>query len=144
MSDNSYLESSICIRLATIHQPTKKGFAGTGQSRRREKSSAAAIAKSIVAGVRVNHRIERAGVSIDDAELIKLLATALWNVPEGLATDMVGIDANKREAAREAIARTLFVALTDNYTCTFFQPEHHGMKESLANVPGSAFYSRRS
>ncbi|WP_457584789.1 hypothetical protein [Ensifer canadensis] len=96
--------------------------------------------RDLLAGVRVNHRIERAGAHVDDAEIADLLATELWNVPEGLAKDMVGIDANKREAAKEAIARTLLIAMTGNYTCTFFQPEHHGMGESLANTPGSAFY----
>jgi hypothetical protein len=144
MSEHNRLQAAICVHLATIHAPTKKGFAGMGQSRRRERSSAVSIAKSTVASIRVNHRIERGGVAVDDAEVVELLATELWRVPEELAKDLVGIDAHKRESAREAIGHNLLLALTGDYECTFFTPEYHGMKESLANIPGSAFYQGRT
>lgn len=54
MSGNSELESLIHIHLTMVRQPSKRAFAGTGQSRRREKTSAHWIAHAIVAGVRVN------------------------------------------------------------------------------------------
>ncbi|WP_104668180.1 hypothetical protein [Ensifer adhaerens] len=127
MTDHESLDQGIYIRLTTTRAPIKRAFAGTGQSRRREKSSADWIARSIVTGIRINHRIERDGVAVDDTEIIDLLAEELWKVPEAVAKDLVGIDANRRDDAKATITRALLAVLTSKYQCTFFRPEYHGM-----------------
>lgn len=124
------LDQGIFIRLTTTREPIKRAFAGTGRSRRREKSSTYWIAKSITEGIRINHRIERAGVSVDAAEIIDVLAEELWKIPEVMAKDLVGVDANKRDAAKRTITSTLLSALTSRFECTFFMPEYHGMGPS--------------
>ncbi|ASY74366.1 hypothetical protein [Sinorhizobium fredii] len=134
MTDHKNLDQGICIRLTTTREPIKRAFAGTGQSRRREKSSANWIARSIVTGIRINHRIERDGVSVDDTEIIDLLAEELWKVPEAVAKDLVGIDANRRDDAKATITRGLLAALTSKYECTFFRPAYHGMGASTAGA----------
>lgn len=130
MTDLRSLDQGIYIRLVTTREPIKRAFAGTGRSRRREKSSAHWIAQSIVAGIRGNHRIERDGVAIDEAEIVELLADELWKVPEAIAKDFVGIDASKRDDAKAAITHALLTALTSRFECTFFQPEYRGMGPS--------------
>ena len=127
MPDNSELESAIHIHLTMIRQPTKRGFAGTGQSRRREKTSARSIAQAIVTGVRVNHRFGRNGVGVDDAEIIALLEDELWKVSESTARNLVAIDTNQRDNARDTIAQRLFVALTGTFECSYFRPPYSGM-----------------
>ncbi|WVT72571.1 hypothetical protein QM996_13770 [Sinorhizobium chiapasense] len=130
MPDYKNLDQIIYIRLTTTRMPIKRAFAGTGQSRRREKSSARWIAQSIVKSVRINHRIERNGTAVDEAEIIDVLAEELWKVPETVAKDLVGIDANKRDDAKRTITSALLLAMTDRYECTFFMPEYHGMGPS--------------
>lgn len=127
MPGKSELESLIHIHLTMVRQPTKRGFAGTGQSRRREKTSARSIAQSIVTGVRVNHRFGRNGMSVADAEVIALLEDELWKVSESTARDLVAIDTNQRDDARDAIVQRLFAALTDNFECSYFRPPYRGM-----------------
>lgn len=130
MSDHTKLDQGIYISLVTTREPIKRAFAGTGHSRRREKSSAHWIAGSIVKSIRVNHRIERNGVEADEAGIIDMLADELWKVPEVIAKDLVGIDANKRDDAKAAITRALLSALTSRFECTFFMPEYRGMGPS--------------
>lgn len=134
MSDHKSLDHGIYIHLATIRMPIKKAFAGTGQSRRREKSSAHSIAKAIVTGIRVNHRIERDGLPADEAGVVDMLTEELWKVPEAIAKDLVGIDANKRDAAKATITSALLSALTSRFECTFFRPVSRGMGPSTAAV----------
>lgn len=130
MPDYKNLDQIIYIRLTTTRMPIKRAFAGTGQSRRREKSSARWIAQSIVTSIRINHRIERDGAAVDEAEIIDVLAEELWKVPEVIAKDLVGIDATKRDDAKAVITSALLSALTSRFECTFFMPEYHGMGPS--------------
>lgn len=130
MPDYKNLDQVIYIRLTTTRTPIKRAFAGTGQSRRREKSSAHWIAQSIVQGVRNNHRIERDGVAVDEAEIIDMLAEELWSVPETVAKALVGIDANKKDDAKRTITSMLLLAMTERYECTFFMPKYQGMGPS--------------
>ncbi|QRY70347.1 hypothetical protein JVX98_12715 [Ensifer sp. PDNC004] len=130
MSDHKNLDQGIYIGLVTTREPIKRAFAGTGQSRRREKTSAAAIARSIVESILRNHRIERGGEPVDEAEIIDVLTEELWKVPEQTAKDLVGVDANKRDAAKAAITQALLAALLDRYDCTFFMPEYRSMGAS--------------
>ncbi|WP_457588583.1 hypothetical protein [Ensifer canadensis] len=127
MTDRAKLSSFIAIRLAAIDQSTKRCFAGTGVSRRRQQDSARSIAKDLVRHIRVNHRIERAGIRVDDTEVTALAATELWKLPEAVAKDLVAIDANRKEVARAAIVDALVEALTRNYEFTFIQPQYRGM-----------------
>lgn len=130
MTDHTHLDQGIFIRLVTTREPIKRAFAGTGRSRRREKSSAHWIAQSITTGILGNHRIERGGVAVAEAEIVELLADELWKVPEVVAKDLVGIDATKRDDAKVAITRALLSALTSLFECTFFQPGYRGMGPS--------------
>jgi len=130
MADHKNLSQGIYISLVTTRMPIKRAFAGTGQSRRREKTSAASIARSIVESIRRNHRIERGAVSVDEAEIIEVLTEELWKVPEQTAKDFVGVDANKRDAAKAAITRALLTSLVTRYECSFFMPEYRGMGPS--------------
>jgi len=135
--DYKNLDQVIYIRLTTTRTPIKRAYAGTGQSRRREKPSAHWFAKSIVEGIRINHRIERGGAAVDEAEIIGVLADELWKVSEAVAKDLVGIDANKRDNAKRTITSALLVAPTDRYECTFFMPKYHGMGPSSYGRSGS-------
>lgn len=133
MSDHDRLDQTIYIHLTVAGGPSKRALAGTGQSRRRERPSAHRIATEIVKAIRINHRIERHGVNVPDAEVIDLLAEELWNVPELTLKDLVGIDANKRDNAKRTITDVLLAALTTRYECTFFMPAYRGMGASTAN-----------
>ncbi|MDP9632418.1 UNVERIFIED_ORG: hypothetical protein J2W85_004503 [Ensifer adhaerens] len=135
MTDHRKLSSSIAIHLAVINQSTKRRFAGTGVSRRREQDSARSIAEDLVRHIRINHRIERAGTAVDDAEVAALVAADLWSLPEAVAKDLVAIDANRKEVARTAIVNALVEALTRSYEFTFFQPEYPGMGPSMYKAP---------
>ena len=115
MTDQAALTSYIAIKFATIAETVKRGYAGTSQSRRRELSAAKRIATVLVAGIRINHRIERDGAPAKDDEVISFFADTLWQVPENTAKDCVGIDANKRDVARDAIARALADRLLREY-----------------------------
>lgn len=137
MSDHRNLDQGIYIRLVTTREPIKRAFAGTGQSRRREKTSAAAIARSIVESILRNHRIERGGEPVDEAEIIDVLTEELWKVPEQTAKDLVGVDANKRDAAKAAITAALISGLVSRYDCTFFMPEYRGMGASSYRSKGT-------
>lgn len=119
MPGKSELESLIHIHLTMVRQPSKRAFAGTGQSRRREKTSAHRIAHATVTGVRVNLRFRRDGVSVDDAEVVALLEDELWKVPEATARDSVAIDSTQRDSARDTIAQRLFVALSGTFECSY-------------------------
>lgn len=130
MTDHKNLDQGIYISLVTTREPIKRAFAGTGQSRRREKTSAASIARSIVESIRRNHRIERGAVSVDEAEIIEVLTEELWKVPDQTAKDFVGVDANKRDAAKATITQALLTTLVTRYECTFFKPEYRGMGPS--------------
>lgn len=130
MPDHHQLDQSIYIHLTTAHGPSKRALAGTGRSRRRERLSAHSIATEIVKAIRINHRIERYGATVPETEVIDLLAEELWNVPETMAKDLVGIDANKRDGAKRAITNVLLTALTRRYECTFFMPQYRGMGPS--------------
>lgn len=130
MPDHDQLDQMIYIHLTIAPGPSKRALAGTGQSRRRERPSAHWIATEIVKAIHVNHRIERHGASVPEAEIIDLLAEELWNVPELTAREFVGIDANKRDAAKRTITNVLLAALTSRYECTFFRPEYRGMGPS--------------
>lgn len=127
MADHKNLGQGIFISLVTTRMPIKRAFAGTGQSRGREKTSAASIARAIVAGIRINHRIERDAAAVDDMEIIDVLTEELWKVPEQTAKDLVGVDANKRDDAKAAITQALLSALVTRYECSFFMPEDRGM-----------------
>ncbi|SFH27295.1 hypothetical protein [Ensifer sp. OV372] len=137
MSDHRNLDQGIYIRLVTTREPIKRAFAGTGKSRRRERSSAHWIAKSIVEGILGNHRIERNGGAVGETEIIDMLAEELWKVPEQTARDLVEIDANKRDAAKASITQVLLTALLDRYECTFFKPEYRGMGASSYRSKGT-------
>lgn len=130
MIDHKYLDQGIYIGLVTTREPIKRAFAGTGQSRRREKTGAASIARSIVESILRNHRVERGGEPVDEAEIIDVLTEELWKMPEQTAKDLVGIDANKRDAAKAAITNALLSVLVSRYDCTFFRPEYRGMGPS--------------
>ncbi|WDZ81059.1 hypothetical protein PWG15_25260 (plasmid) [Ensifer adhaerens] len=80
--------------------------------------------------IRINHRIERYGATVPEAEVIDLLAEELWSVPVATTKELVGIDANKRDAAKRTITNVLLAALTSGYECTFFRPEYRGMGPS--------------
>ncbi len=134
MADHKNLSQGIYISLVTTRMPIKRAFAGTGQSRRREKTSAASIARSIVESIRRNHRIERGAVSVDEAGIIEVLTEELWKVPEQTAKDLIGVDANKRDAAKAAITQALLTALVTRFECTFFMPEYRGMGASTAGA----------
>ena len=88
MTDHAKLSSFIAIHLAVIDQSTKRRFAGTGVSRRREQDSARSIAEELVRHIRINHRIERAGTAVDDAEVVALVAAELWKLPEAVAKEI--------------------------------------------------------
>ncbi|MEI3853587.1 MULTISPECIES: hypothetical protein [unclassified Ensifer] len=135
MPDHERLDQAIYIHLTIARGPSKRALAGTGQSRRRERPSAHSIATAILKGIRINHRIEKYGTAVPDAEVIDLLAEEIWNVPETTAKDLVGIDANKRDGAKRAITNVLLAALTRRYECTFFMPEYRGMGPS-SHSPG--------
>lgn len=130
MPDHDQLDQMIYIHLTMAGGPSKRALAGTGQSRRRERPSAHRIATKIVTAIRINHRIELHGEAVPDAEVIDLLAEELWNVPVAIAKDLVGVDANKRDAAKRTITDVLLAALTSRYECTFFRPEYRGMGPS--------------
>ncbi len=130
MADHKNLSQGIFISLVTTRMPIKRAFAGTGQSRRREKTSAASIARAIVAGIRINHRIERDAIAVEESEIIEVLTEELWKVPEQTAKDFVGVDANKRDDAKAAITQALLSFLMSRYECTFFMPEYRGMGPS--------------
>ncbi|HEV7305237.1 hypothetical protein [Ensifer sp.] len=130
MPDHDKLGHSIYTRLTTAGEPSKRALAGTGQSRRRERQSAHSIATSVVNGILINHCIERHGETVPKAEVIDLLAEALWNVPETIAKELVGVDANKRDAAKRSITDVLLAALTSKYRCTHFVPKYRGMGPS--------------
>lgn len=134
MPDHEQLDQSIYIHLTMSRGPAKRALAGTGQSRRRERPSAHWIATEIVKAIRRNHRIEKYGAAVPEEEVIDLLAEELWNVPEVTARELVGIDANKRDAAKRAITNVLLAALTSRYECTFFRPEYRGMGPSTATA----------
>ncbi|NOV20855.1 hypothetical protein E5S70_33315 [Ensifer adhaerens] len=135
MTDHAKLSSFIAIHLAVIDQSTKRRFAGTGVSRRREQDSARSIAEELVRHIRINHRIERAGTAVDDAEVVALVAAELWKLPDAVAKDLVAIDANRKEVARAAIVNALVEALTRSYEFTFLQPEYRGMGPSIYKAP---------
>ncbi|KSV84382.1 hypothetical protein [Sinorhizobium sp. GL28] len=132
MPDHDQLDQSIYIHLTTAHGPSKRGLAGTGRSRRRERLSAHSIATDIAKAIRINHRIERYGATVPEAEVIDLLAEELWNVPAVTTKELVGIDANKRDTAKRTITNVLLTALTSRYECTFFRPAYRGMGPSTA------------
>jgi hypothetical protein len=94
--------------------------------------SAHSIATEIVKAIRINHRIERYGATVPEAEVIDLLAEEIWNLPAVTTKELVGIDANKRDAAKRTITNVLLATLTSRYECTFFRPEYRGMGPSTA------------
>lgn len=130
MLNHEQLDQSIYIHLTVSHRSSKRALAGTGRSRRRERPSAHSIATSIVKGILINHRIELYGPAVPDGEVIDLLAEELWNVPDAITKELVGINANKRDGAKRAITNVLLTALTRRYECTFFMPEYRGMGTS--------------
>ncbi|MFK0278596.1 hypothetical protein ACIQUG_33355 [Ensifer sp. NPDC090286] len=119
MPNHDQLDQAIYIHLTTTPAPAKRALAGTGQSRKRERPSAHRIATTIVKAIRKNHRIERHGVTVPESEIIDLLAEELWNVPEAIAKHLVGVDATKRDDAKQVITSALLSALTTRYECTF-------------------------
>ncbi|OCP34927.1 hypothetical protein [Ensifer sp. LC163] len=116
--------STVYLALSLLKEPARKALAGTGHTRRRDQSSAVAIAHHVVSYLRRNWEFHRHGKAVANSEVVAHLASIIWNVPPEITNDHAAIDANNREDARQFIAEEIFATLTAEYE-PVYAPERY-------------------
>lgn len=112
---NELDRSAVYLALSLLKEPERKALAGMSKTRRRERSSAEAIAIHVVTYLRRNWEFHRDGKPVEARDVIQYLAAVIWAVPLEIAQDHAARDEDEREAARQFIAEDVFSALTSEF-----------------------------
>lgn len=110
------LQLHVGIALGCLRRTTVRGFAGCGQSRRRDLHLIPSIADAVARHVTVSFTFQKEGATVILSRIARHIESVLQDVPETQARAWAGIDANARESARHAIAAFITQRLCKRYT----------------------------
>ncbi len=109
------LELQVCIALGCLRRTTVRGFAGCGQSRRRDLHLIPSMAAAVARDVTVSFTFQRDGATVILSRVSRHIEAALQEVPDAQARAWAGIDASRRDSARQAIAVRIAQRLNERY-----------------------------
>lgn len=117
MQDNpvKILELHVGIALGCLRRTTVRGFAGCGQSRRRDVHLIPSMAAAVARDVTVSLTLQRDGATVILSRIARHIEAALQEVPDMQARAWAGIDASGRDSARQAIAVRITQRLSERY-----------------------------
>jgi hypothetical protein len=118
--------STIYLALSLLRETYRKALAGKSTRRRRERSSADAIAQHVVTYLRRHWEFQKNGKPVGDAAVIEHLAEVVWNVPPVVAEDHCAIEGSKRDAARWIFAEAIFGALMAEFEPVYAPGSYSG------------------
>lgn len=106
------------ISLGCLRRTTVRGFAGCGQSRRRDLHLIPQMAETIARDISVTQVFSRDGVQVIRSRVAYHIAGVLAQVPDDMARAWAGVDAKARDKARQAIAAEIVQRLSERYAVT--------------------------
>lgn len=109
------LELHVGIALGCLRRTTVRGFAGCGQSRRRELHLIPSMAAAVARNVTVSLTFQRDGATVIFSRIARHIEAALQEVSDTQARAWAGIDASGRDSARQAIAVRITQRLNERY-----------------------------
>ncbi|CUX64860.1 hypothetical protein CFBP6626_24040 (plasmid) [Agrobacterium tumefaciens] len=112
------LQLYVGISLACLRRTTVRGFAGCGQSRRREVHLIPQMAETIAGDISTKLVFSRDGVQVIRSRVAHHIGGVLGDVPADMARAWAGVDATARDGARHAIAARIVQRLSERYTVT--------------------------
>lgn len=110
------LQLHVGIALGCLRRTTVRGFAGCGQSRRRDLHLIPSIADAVARHVTISLTFQKEGGTVILSRIARHIESVLQDVPETQARAWAGIDANQREDTRHAIAERITRRLCERYT----------------------------
>ncbi len=109
------LQLHVCIALGCLRRTTVRGFAGCGQSRRRNLHLIPSIADAVARDISVSLTFQKDGTTVILTRVARHIEAVLQDVPDGQARAWAGIDATARDDARHAIAACITRRLCERY-----------------------------
>lgn len=112
------LQLHVGISLGCLRKTTVRGFAGCGQSRRRDVHLIPQMAETIARDITVTLVLSRDGVQVIRSRIAHHIGEVLAEVPDAMARGWAGVDATARDNARRTIAARIVERLSGRYAVT--------------------------
>jgi len=109
------LQLHVGIALGCLRRTTIRGFAGCGQSRRRDLHLIPSMAATVARDITVSLTFQKDGATVILTRVARHLEAVLQAIPDAQASAWAGIDATARDDARHAIAAFITRRLSERY-----------------------------
>lgn len=109
------LQLHVGIALGCLRRTTVRGFAGCGQSRRRDLYLIPSIAATVGRDITNSLTFQKDGATVILTRVARHIEAVLQDVPDAQARAWAGIDATVRDDARHAIAACITRRLSERY-----------------------------
>lgn len=109
------LQLHVGISLGCLRKTTVRGFAGCGQSRRRDVHLIPQMADTVARDISVALVFHRDGVQVIRSRIAHHIGEVLTEVPDAMARAWAGVDATARDNARQTIAARIVERLSERY-----------------------------